>query len=140
MRSKAPLALIEQLAMILVFAAAAALCLQAFALSDRISQANEVRDGALLEAQNTAEVLKSCGGNYKEAAAVLGGQWDGGQWVRLFDEAWQSVPAEEAYRLCVIPVECGETLLGRADVSVFSAEGDCLVRLPVAWQEGGGHG
>ena len=38
MRSKAPLALMEQMVMVLVFALAAALCLQAFALADRISR------------------------------------------------------------------------------------------------------
>lgn len=47
MRSKAPLALMEQMVMVLVFALAAALCLQAFALADRISRQNAERDQAL---------------------------------------------------------------------------------------------
>ena len=140
MRRKAPLVLMEQLVMILVFALAAALCLQTFALSNRISQVNEVREHAVLEAQNTAEVLKSCGGDCERAAAALGGQWNGSQWVRLFDESWQSVPSGETYRLCVSPAACEEALLGRADISVLSAGGECFVQLPVAWQEGGGHG
>ena len=38
MRSKAPLALVEQTLMILVFALAAALCLQAFVRADRLSR------------------------------------------------------------------------------------------------------
>ena len=46
MRSKAPLALMEQMVMVLVFALAAALCLQAFALADRISRQNAERDQA----------------------------------------------------------------------------------------------
>ena len=37
MHSKAPLALMEQIIMLLVFALSAALCLQVFALSGRIS-------------------------------------------------------------------------------------------------------
>ena len=38
MKSKAPLALMEQMVMLLVFALAAALCLQAFVQSDRLSR------------------------------------------------------------------------------------------------------
>lgn len=139
MRSKAPLALMEQLAMILVFAVAAALCLQAFALSNRMSQANEARDRAMLEAQNTAEVLKSCQGSYEAASVILDGQWEEDRWLRLFDENWQSVQAEAAYSLCVTLCESGTPLLGRAEITVLSVEGKCLVRLPVAWQEGGSH-
>ena len=48
MKSKAPLALMEQIIMVLVFALAAALCLRTFALSDRMSREGELRDGAVL--------------------------------------------------------------------------------------------
>ena len=44
MRSKAPLVMMEQMVMLLVFALAAALCLQAFVKSDQLSQQGEVRD------------------------------------------------------------------------------------------------
>ena len=47
MRSKAPLAMMEQMVMLLVFALAAALCLQAFVKSDQLSQQGEVRDRAV---------------------------------------------------------------------------------------------
>ena len=50
MRSKAPLILMEQMVMLLVFALAAALCLQAFVKSDALSSRGEARDRALLEA------------------------------------------------------------------------------------------
>ena len=62
MRSKAPLALMEQMVMVLVFALAAALCLQAFALADRISRQNAERDQALVAAQNAAEQVKQVRG------------------------------------------------------------------------------
>jgi Tfp pilus assembly protein PilX len=58
-RSKTPLALMEQLVMVLVFALAAALCVQVFVLSDRTSRYGEARDRALLEAQSAAEALKA---------------------------------------------------------------------------------
>ena len=46
MRSKAPLILMEQMVMLLVFALAAALCLQAFVKSDELSARGEARDRA----------------------------------------------------------------------------------------------
>ena len=58
-RSKTPLALMEQMVMVLVFALAAALCVQVFVLSDRTSRYGKARDRALMEAQSAAEALKS---------------------------------------------------------------------------------
>ena len=49
MRSKAPLVLIEQMIMLLVFALAAALCLQAFVKADGISMQGEKRSYAVVE-------------------------------------------------------------------------------------------
>ena len=60
MRSKAPLVLMEQLVMVLVFALAAALCVQVFVLSDQTSRSHEARDRAVVAAQNAAENLKGC--------------------------------------------------------------------------------
>ena len=56
MRSKTPLALMEQMVMVLVFALAAALCLQVFVVTDRMSERNKDIDHAVLLAQNTAEL------------------------------------------------------------------------------------
>jgi len=58
MRSKASLFLMEQLVMLLVFALAAALCLNVFARSNEISLQTGRRDEAVIIAQNAAEVLK----------------------------------------------------------------------------------
>ena len=44
MKSKAPLMLMEQMIMLLVFALAAALCLQAFVKSEQLSSRSENRD------------------------------------------------------------------------------------------------
>ena len=59
MRSKASLFLMEQLVMVLVFALAAALCLNAFVQAQRISDAAAWQDEAALTAQNAAELLKA---------------------------------------------------------------------------------
>lgn len=134
MRSKAPLALMEQLVMVLVFALAAALCVQAFALSSRLSQRNEARDHALLQAQNAAETLKSLGGDYAQAAKTYGGTWDGTTWTVSWDETWQQGDGNAAYRMDVTPEESGQALLGEATVTVCDEAGTTLAALPAAWQ------
>ena len=60
MKNKAPLPMMEQLIMILVFALTASLCLQGFSLADRMSRRHEAREQAVVLAQNTAETLKAC--------------------------------------------------------------------------------
>ena len=139
MRSKAPLALMEQLVMVLVFALAAALCVQVFVLSDQTSRRNEARDRAVLEAQNAAEELKSVHGDFDRLTDLYGGTWNGQLWVRSYDKNRKQNNGT-AYNLLVVPADSGEALLGIAEVMVYTAEGDLLVSLPVAWQEVADHG
>lgn len=114
MRSKAPLILMEQMIMLLVFALAAALCLQAFVKSDAISSRSEARDRAAVEAQNAAEAVRHYGGTAQNAlsraAEDLGAEYSG-EFVTLsldYDENWTPIPAGEQgekvpyYRLSVI--------------------------------------
>ena len=60
MKSKAPLVMMEQIVMVLIFALAAALCLQTFVLSGKISKNTEELNRASIETQNVAESLKAC--------------------------------------------------------------------------------
>lgn len=156
MKSKAPLALMEQLIMVLVFALAAALCVQVFVLSDRMSRQNEARDRAVVEAQNAAETLKSCRGDYAAAARRLGGTWNGLLWGLSYDADWQvlgggelwdtvsrpenrtAADGQAAYHLLVTPAESGQVLLGSAEIMIYTAGGELLYQLPVAWQEADG--
>ena len=138
MRSKAPLAMMEQLVMVLVFALAAALCVQVFVLSDRTSRRNEARDRAALAAQNAAEEVKSVRGDFAQAAALYGGTWNGQLWGRSYDADWAR--DGDDYHVLVTPADSGDALLGAAEVTVYTAEGDLLFTLPVAWQEVADHG
>lgn len=72
MRSKAPLAMMEQMVMLLVFGLAAALCMQAFVKADALSQRREERDRAAVLCQNAAEAVQACQGDMERAAALLG--------------------------------------------------------------------
>lgn len=119
MRSKTPLVLMEQLVMVLVFAMAAAICLQVFGLSDRLSKENEARAEAALLAQNTAEELKS---SYGEALL----DWEEADGIYYMEE--------EGCRLQVQAAETEISGLRKVELQVLQEE-EVLFEIPVAWQE-----
>lgn len=137
MRSKAPLVLMEQMVMILVFALAAALCLQAFARSDQMSKRSEARDHAVTLCQSVAETIRSNGSNFNTSAEQLGLEFgQGSTMFRYYDENWEPVPGlEGAYCLNVHGLYDTPPGLGKASVSVSEAEGETLFEIEVAWQE-----
>ena len=81
MKKNASLALIEQVIMLLILILAAALCLRAFAWSDKQSLYYRDRDRAMVELQSAAEVLKAHSGDFSAAAASYGGSATQTQWV-----------------------------------------------------------
>lgn len=143
MRSKTPLVLMEQMIMLLVFALASALCLQAFVKSDQMSRDSENRDRALQAAQNAAEVIRSTGGDFRQAAALLdASDWEEGSLTIFYGGDWKpSEPIAEnvyplGYTLGAQRQETDIPGLGKAEVWVQDDEtGADLARFPVAWQE-----
>ena len=125
MRNKAPLALLEQILMLLIFALAASLCLRAFLWSDDASRQSATRDEALVFAQRAAETVKAHGGDFTAAAATLGGTVEDGALVVTCED--YTLRAEKA---------APAPYLGRAQIAVEVA-GDTLFTLPIAWQEVG---
>lgn len=136
MKSKAPLVLMEQLLMVLVFALAAALCLRVFVLAEQMSRQNELRDQATVTCQTMAETLKHYKGNYAAAAASAGGVWDGSTWGLNGGKS----PADGTYVAFAIPTDTGNALLGGAEITAMTEDGDWLFDLTVAWQEEIDHG
>lgn len=146
MKSRAPLILMEQMVMLLVFALAAALCMQAFVKSDQMSQRSQDRDRALTQVQAVAETVRHCG-DIEAALTQLHGEayeQDGAYWS-FYDADWNylnSVPGcgtekpAAVFRLEVRPVDAGAGGLGKARVEAVSIEDDAVVfGLEVAWQE-----
>ncbi len=144
-KSKAPLAMMEQMVMLLVFALAAALCLQAFVKSDEMSKRSEARDRAMVLCQNVAEAMRASGLSASEAAweaaEKLGCRYDKGTLYQEYDENWNPVEPGElgVYRLDAggIPTELPN--LQAAHVCVrrgFNAgqETETIFELEVAWQ------
>lgn len=124
MRSKAPLVLMEQLIMVLVFAIAAALCLRLFVTSGKLSQHYADTDMAVQVAQAEAERLKS--GKHV---------WSGGKITIPHDENWQPSIENIAYYL-YITFSQPTPYLAQAHISVCTVDGEELFALPVAWQTG----
>lgn len=127
MKSKSPLIMLEQLMMLLVFALAAALCLQAFVLADSQSKTTSRRDSAILEVQRTAETIKYCRGDMEKAAGILGAD---------FDEGTLSLGCEDCSIYAQIE-DNGTEFLGSARIWTEDEKGQELLAVSVAWQSGG---
>ena len=139
MRNRAPLALMEQVIMILVFAIAAALCLRAFVWAEDRSVENAARDQAMIRLETAAEVLKSVRGDMEKASESFG-TYQNGCWRVCYDENWTEVSADWEYTLTAELAETDNPLLGKAYLRVTGAEGENLGALRVAWQEVGSDG
>lgn len=144
MRSKAPLLLMEQMVMLLVFALAAAICLQAFVKSDGLSGASEDRDRAVTLCQEAAEAVRHSGGDPKHAltrAAELldttyGGYSETYPLQINYSADWtRSESREYAYCLRACGLESGVPGLCKALVKVSdSTDTRTLFEIEVAWQ------
>ena len=135
MKRKASLILIELMLMLLVFALAAALCVQAFVWADDNSRQSQAADAALMQAQNAAELLKHHRGEFSMAAADFGGLWDGDSWTVFYDEHWNITSGAPVYSLQAKPQACETAYLGQAQIIVVDAKQTTLTSLSVCWQE-----
>ena len=126
MKHKSPLALMEQLIMVLVFALIAAMCVGLFVKSNQTSHDTQFRDGAVLVAQNGAEAVKNCAGDLEETARVLEGTLVNGE---LFVES-------EGYLMVIKQVDSEVAGLGQAEICV-SMDGILIYTLRTGWQEVG---
>lgn len=137
MRSKTPLALMEQVVMVLVFALAASLCLRVFVFSNQVSRQNSDVDHAVLLAQNTAETIKTYGG-VENAADAAGGTILRMPWVVYYDKDLNPVQSQTdaCYEVHSLPEISGVEGLGKATIEVFRSDGNqSLFSLTVNWQE-----
>lgn len=147
MRSRSPLPLMEQLVMALVFALAAALCLQVFAFADRVSARNEAVDRAVVECQRAAEILKMSGDGLEQAqqraADRLGGRIVDGRLTVYYNKVWTVVQdkGDCVYRLTATGQEQGASDLSGAEIRVVEqADGAELFSVNVVWREVTAHG
>ncbi len=130
MNNKTPLFLMEQLIMILVFSLTAALCLQGFALANRLSRRQEARTNGVLYTQNMAELLKSTSGNYEKAVnrfSHLTPECSVCLGEGIADEDFGSM-------LLITPLESETPFFASARIQYFF-EGDSIFEITAGWQE-----
>ncbi|MBR7142201.1 MAG: hypothetical protein IKD06_01530 [Clostridia bacterium] len=116
MKNRSLLMLIELTVMLLVFALAAAFCLQGFSSADSLSAHSLALDEACLIAQNAVEILENSGGDCQLAE----------QYVSPYLQ-------QGGYTLVITPVDTDLPALGQARVSVFK-NGESVFALTACWQ------
>ncbi len=146
MKSKAPLMLMEQMIMLLVFAVAAALCIQGFVKSADISDLSKARDMAVIEAQNTAEAVRN--GSEEDYFIEKGALFTEEGGTINYDKNWNPVYAEEFadshydyenplhidFYLQLSYTESGFDNLISADIAVYTIDGKLLFSIPASRQ------
>lgn len=142
MKSKAPLMLIEQLVLLLVFAVSAALCVQVFVRSDAISAESELRDRAVILVESTAETLRATSGDIG-ASAPDGAIARENGFILYYDKNGNTTPDETNAAYCLRADIIGPEIdgLGEAQVSVgYTAPGKGdIFTVNVMWQEDNGN-
>ncbi len=131
-RSKAPLALMEQIIMILVFALASAVCMQAFVYSNELSKDGAKKEQASTYVQEAAELCKVYQGDFTALEEKLGGALENGTLVVSYAEENMKVVLEKQ------PVS-GENNLFMEKAKVYAKEEDdeVIFSVEIAWQKGG---
>ena len=127
-RSKAPLALMEQIIMILVFALASAVCLQAFVYSDQLSRTDEQRQSAMAKAQQVTEYCKAVSGDLEKTGEALGAD---------VTEEGLTIRYPEDDMLLSLQLTEQTDYLQRAAISVTDMEGKEIYNMDIAYQIGG---
>ncbi len=136
-RNKTALLLMEQLVMLLIFALAATVCLQALVHAHRLSLAVAARDRAGELAQSVAETLRHTGGDFPGAARMLDAEHFDEDSLQL-DLGADWTPAEDTARYVLGAGRQASGLpgLGRGQVWLRDeAEDRELLRLDITWQE-----
>lgn len=127
-RSKAPLALMEQIIMILVFALTAAVCLQAFVYSNTLSKRGENENLAAAHVQEVVEHCKMLSGDLDQVCGSLSGERT---------ESGLKVYYEEDRMTVILAITDSSQWLEKARVSVELEDGQEIFSLDTAWQKGG---
>lgn len=134
MKSKAPLVMMEQIIMVLVFAIASVVCLQIFVLSEKLSEKTELENLAVLQAQNAAEQLKALGPEQFLLTWEAKSMKDG--WRIFLDTDWKKTDNAEqtVYYLELCPQEETQENFWKINIRIIKKDGTELFCIPVAGQ------
>ena len=139
MKSKAPLAMIEQIVMVLVFALAAVFFIQMFVVAEKISERSMVMGRAVVEAQNIAAELKV--ENEFDHIAILqkATKRTLGEWVLYYDADWNLLPEESSKMAYYATVELRDRseYLWSGKITIYSNREVLLFEMPISGQKEG---
>lgn len=127
-RSKAPLALMEQIIMILVFALGSAICLQAFVYANQLSKTDEQRQNAMTMAEQLTEYCKADRGDLEKVCDSLQGE--------MTEDGMRRDDPERGMRVSLHLTDQTD-YMQKARVVVATLEGEEIYSIHIAWQRGG---
>ncbi len=127
-RSKAPLALMEQIIMILVFALTAAVCLEAFVYANNLSVQGDQKNLAANHAQEVVEYCKMMSGDLDQVSLELEGK---------LEENVLTVPYTADQMVVILEITEQTDWLVKAKVRVQDREKQEIFSMNTAWQKGG---
>lgn len=125
-RSKAPLALMEQVIMVLVFALAAAICVQAFVMARSMSIRSKTRDRAIEMCQSAAEQYKA--EHLEKVPETV-----------CYDKMWRTCEKNFTYRMEFLTDENNAYGISGRLVVTDVKKKRVVCQLKVAWQKEGAH-
>lgn len=114
--------------MILVFALAAAVCLQAFVYANQLSSRGEKENIAATHAQEVIEMCKTCDGDWQKVVWEMPGQMEGNT---------LEIPFEQDHMIVKVEKTDVNEYLTNAKVVVYDNEKKEIYHVSTAWQRGG---
>lgn len=114
--------------MILVFALAAAVCLQVFVYANGLSTRGEKENIAAEHAQEVIEMCKTCAGDWQKVVWEMPGQIEGDTLKIPFEQDNMTVQ--------ITKTDANEYLIN-AKVTVFDEDKEEIYHVAAAWQRGG---
>lgn len=135
-RSKNPLALMEQVLMILLFALAAAICLKSFVTARNMSVQSVLRDHASAICQTTADAVKCEKGNMQAVKELINIEETSEGYEAYYDGDWNLTQKEEGVYTLRVCLDTSDEFLGCAKVTMIDNQGGEIFAIATAWQEG----
>lgn len=119
----------EQIIMILVFALAAAACLQAFVYASRLSEESGQRDLAIVRVQELAEYSKHVHGDRERIRSHFSGEISGQDVIVSYPEDGMQMR---------LSVTLQDAQMEEASVCMKDTDGTVIYEVTAAWQKEGG--
>ena len=135
-RSRSTLFLMEQLIVIMFFSIFAAVCVNIFFESYKITAESKDKNGAVIIAESVSETFKATNGDAFETARVLEGDFiqDTEAFIVYYDKQWRNCTEDEAEYMLIFTGDTQESTesLALGNIAVTKPDGKELIAIPAA--------